>query len=59
MFFPNELVFVLMIVTEVLFLHSKYEEIMWRAAHSTGYSIMLFKGTDFDWDGLFQKSHFC
>lgn len=39
----NELVFVLMIVTEGLLLHSKYKENILRAVHSIGYSILLFK----------------
>lgn len=56
---PNELIFVLMIATEGLVLCSKYEEKLWRAVDSTGYSVLFFKGTDFDWDGLLQKSHFC
>lgn len=58
MVFPNELVFVLMIVTEGLVLHSKYKEnVKCSALYWIQY--LLFKGTDFDWDGLLQKSQFC
>lgn len=54
---PNELRFVLMIVTEGLVLHRKHKEKMWSAVDSIGYSVLLFKGADFDRDGFLQKSH--
>lgn len=55
---PNELGFVLMIVTEGLVLHRKYKEKTWRAVDSISYSVLLFKGADSDRDGFLQKSHF-
>lgn len=54
---PNELRFVLMIATEGLVLHRKYKEKIWKAVDSIGYSILLFKGPDFDKDGFLSKSH--